>query len=716
MIIIILALMLGCLNKKSINFNKNQYKVNTKNKGEYTLKEIFNKLLSEYVEAGKINDIKLKEEKEKSLKTLLNIYNPENAGGYFIEEIQDIIGKKIIDIEVKELLRLEIINNDIKELKNLRLNVKYKNWYELIDLNIENLEALMELGLSIKGLNCSGENLLHKACFDGDLALVNFLISKKLNLNLQEKRFNFTPIFFACLGEHKELLEHLYLKGANIRIKDKNKRNLLQVIASNYFNLNFESQEPYELVRHFLKNDLIKIILNFSNKKDELVSFIHEKDNKDETFYSYIIKTNAISSKSYKKYISSFCDNNDNLNFCFFYFLIYYSEILGKNILDKLIQINEESLIIKDAYELDKDFTFDFSSLKGILNNIENIQSNFFLKYLLEKNFKPLEADENLCKRIFENKRDIEKKENKNRVNLVQSNKMWFELKYFIDRNDFDSFKEKLEDQDFDINYSLNLEGLYEDGMTILHYAIRELKNNFIALILDKNPDIHKRIRSKGVKSSIHFYVIKELVNEKILNTVLKMLNFDDKLECLIYSLKKLNITAFTNILENLNLNEKRDKMSYIFNRVLENFEGNDLSFINIFLSDYRNFIDMNYKKNKIYSIALNNKNFRLFEILLINFYFDNIKEVILDALDEFEDKVVIKFLSSILYDEKENSIVHLVCEMNNEILMKKLLKNDVEINVKNIEGKIPLDICEIKKSAKCKKLLVEYEATKKLK
>ena len=78
-----------------------------------------------------------------------------------------------------------------------------------------------------------GNTLLHIACENDDLPLVQYLIEKKANVNAQNYQEQ-TPLHLACYHANGyQVVRHLIQNGANIKAKDKEGKTPLHIACIN---------------------------------------------------------------------------------------------------------------------------------------------------------------------------------------------------------------------------------------------------------------------------------------------------------------------------------------------------------------------------------------------------------------------------------------------------------------------------------------------------
>lgn len=78
------------------------------------------------------------------------------------------------------------------------------------------LESILSIGADLNFIDANGISALHLAAFSGCVNSVNFLISQKIDINLQPRTY--TPLHFAAFGNSTEVAKLLIDNGASIFI------------------------------------------------------------------------------------------------------------------------------------------------------------------------------------------------------------------------------------------------------------------------------------------------------------------------------------------------------------------------------------------------------------------------------------------------------------------------------------------------------------------
>ena len=77
-----------------------------------------------------------------------------------------------------------------------------------------------------------GDTLLHVACQNGHLSIVQYLISKKVNIESKDS-LDGTPLHIACQNGHLPIVQYLIKKGASIEANDKDQLTPLHYACQN---------------------------------------------------------------------------------------------------------------------------------------------------------------------------------------------------------------------------------------------------------------------------------------------------------------------------------------------------------------------------------------------------------------------------------------------------------------------------------------------------
>ncbi|XP_071098364.1 putative ankyrin repeat protein RF_0381 [Haliotis cracherodii] len=94
------------------------------------------------------------------------------------------------------------------------------------------VELLVSEGANVSLVDEDGDNILHLACVGGDLETVEFVLSLNLlDINSREERSK-TPVMWAALGGHRDVVELLVSEGANVSLVDEDGDNILHLASS----------------------------------------------------------------------------------------------------------------------------------------------------------------------------------------------------------------------------------------------------------------------------------------------------------------------------------------------------------------------------------------------------------------------------------------------------------------------------------------------------
>ena len=78
-----------------------------------------------------------------------------------------------------------------------------------------------ELGINLNSQNHAGTTILHTACQNGYLDLVNFLIIKKVDIDLQDNNGH-TPLHLCAIYAQYDIAQVLIQNNANLYLLNKN--------------------------------------------------------------------------------------------------------------------------------------------------------------------------------------------------------------------------------------------------------------------------------------------------------------------------------------------------------------------------------------------------------------------------------------------------------------------------------------------------------------
>jgi ankyrin repeat protein len=81
--------------------------------------------------------------------------------------------------------------------------------------HLEIAEALIDIGADTAAANTAGQTLLHKAAYNGDVAMVNLLLKKSAEPSPVDGK-GWTPLHLACMDDHAEVVTILLQNGAEM--------------------------------------------------------------------------------------------------------------------------------------------------------------------------------------------------------------------------------------------------------------------------------------------------------------------------------------------------------------------------------------------------------------------------------------------------------------------------------------------------------------------
>lgn len=150
-------------------------------------------------------------------------------------KIDEILASGEFEVEMQEdskigrkLLQIATAQNDLEAMKMLLR--KYKADANAIGPNgqtaiygaksIEAVKLIKEFAGEIGKRCVFGATVLNSAIFNGNLELIKFLISQKMNLNTQDFRDGFTPLHIAVVQKLTPIIELLLKNNADTTIRD----------------------------------------------------------------------------------------------------------------------------------------------------------------------------------------------------------------------------------------------------------------------------------------------------------------------------------------------------------------------------------------------------------------------------------------------------------------------------------------------------------------
>lgn len=209
------------------------------------------------------------------------------------------LSEDCIELLLQNQCNLTLINN--KGLTALEICIlTYKNQNQTNqNENITKLDYLTEIiylfykfGYPIDYFNPFGIHFIHSACFIGSKNLISILLSLGVDINIPDQNNGLTPIMYAALGGHLELLIYLKSSGADFTLKTKKNQNLLHFavksknqklihwILEEFSSLNLDSQIDSSIHNKLPYHDSI-----LSDQKNYKISELLLK--------SYVTKTNS---------------------------------------------------------------------------------------------------------------------------------------------------------------------------------------------------------------------------------------------------------------------------------------------------------------------------------------------------------------------------------------------------------------------------------------
>ena len=108
----------------------------------------------------------------------------------------------------------------------------------LDSLNLEEFKKLVDqlddetLKVFFSSYDDNGNTLLHRLCIKNAIDIVEFLISKRIDLNIKEHKDSMTPIHISCINKSYEMLNILIKNGADLNQQSKKGLTVLHLACS----------------------------------------------------------------------------------------------------------------------------------------------------------------------------------------------------------------------------------------------------------------------------------------------------------------------------------------------------------------------------------------------------------------------------------------------------------------------------------------------------
>lgn len=360
----------------------------------------------------------------------------------FIKKNKSIIGKNIFEIQDNEdniplfyalkFFNIECIKLIIKNMDNLFLQNKYGDNVLHLAVKSQNLDIfkiIIDKVNYILTKNNSGENIIHVIIRLKCYGMFKYLLKKFTNdeiliklLNLQENKFNLTPLHYICIYLDnfflKTLLDDGYLKYIKPNIQDNSGNifyhyfinNILsldnlnweqissilemnEIISKFDFNINLyniNGNTPCHLLTNnldFFLNNKLNIIINYVLNKADL----NIQNYNGESVLFLLIKNNYwknVKNILIHKKLDIFIITNDN-----------------KNIIELIDDLDDFLIIVTKSYinQLDDGKWNDYWDNK-CKQNINPKKLTAFEKNKLKKLNINYEKEDNLCFKIIYNK------------------------------------------------------------------------------------------------------------------------------------------------------------------------------------------------------------------------------------------------------------------------------------------------------------------------
>nr|GEY84957.1 hypothetical protein [Tanacetum cinerariifolium] len=133
------------------------------------------------------------------------------GGGYFMIRKTQTSKKMGAD----EANRRSIAATNSEHVDSLLEAARYNDLYDV--------KSLASIGVSLDSKDAEGRTALHMASANGNIDIVNYLISNKVDVNARNVEDN-TPLHWACLNGHIEIVKILIIAGADVSRLNKHEQ------------------------------------------------------------------------------------------------------------------------------------------------------------------------------------------------------------------------------------------------------------------------------------------------------------------------------------------------------------------------------------------------------------------------------------------------------------------------------------------------------------
>ncbi|XP_046563927.1 uncharacterized protein LOC124272766 [Haliotis rubra] len=160
-------------------------------------------------------------------------------------ELFDFLVSKGCDLSVVDVNRNNILhraclggNVDICKylLSNDIVGIESRGQYNRTPLMVaasnghrELFDFLVSKGCHLSVVDGDGDNILHVACFGGNVDICKYLLSKDIVGIESRGQYNRTPLMIAASKGHREMFDFLVSKGCDLSVVDGNRNNILHV-------------------------------------------------------------------------------------------------------------------------------------------------------------------------------------------------------------------------------------------------------------------------------------------------------------------------------------------------------------------------------------------------------------------------------------------------------------------------------------------------------
>ncbi|XP_046574268.1 ankyrin repeat domain-containing protein 29-like [Haliotis rubra] len=132
-------------------------------------------------------------------------------------------------------------------------------------------------------------NILHVACTGGDVAIVKYLLSRKMDINIRGNRSR-TPLMFAAENGHRDVFDLLVMGGADVSLEDDAGNTILHVACV---------AGHFDMVKYILSRDYIQNYIETKGEHGQTPVMLAAKAGHKSVFYLLVCKGASLSLRDY---------------------------------------------------------------------------------------------------------------------------------------------------------------------------------------------------------------------------------------------------------------------------------------------------------------------------------------------------------------------------------------------------------------------------------